>query len=219
MQAQYFCTTEGTELHYVNYDEIGQSTSDETMTVSKVTKADGKVQASYYDKIVTTKAKNNTSYTLFNWSYDGANTVCTEDLMYGPYVDSDSDPDKYNEAARLGLLEKLKFKGDNSFTIKDGAKGGESIPGPFLSGGPQHAENEVNISGAAYMGNETISTTAGKFDCVKISYLQRTKIVLKTTTLRITEWYAEGVGLVKSEAYDTKGKLDSKTLLVKIVKK
>ena len=36
MQAQYFCTTEGTELHYVNYDEIGQSTSDETMTVSKV---------------------------------------------------------------------------------------------------------------------------------------------------------------------------------------
>ena len=58
-----------------------------------------------------------------------------------------------------------------------------------------------------------------KFDCVKISYLQRTKIVLKTTTLRVTEWYAKGVGLVKSEAYDTKGNWDSKTLLVKIVKK
>ena len=54
---------------------------------------------------------------------------------------------------------------------------------------------------------------------MKISYLQRTKIVLKTTTLRVTEWYAKGVGLVKSEAYDTKGNLDSKTLLVKIVKK
>ena len=26
--AQYFCTTEGTELHYVNYDEVGQSVSD-----------------------------------------------------------------------------------------------------------------------------------------------------------------------------------------------
>lgn len=219
MQAQYFCTTEGTELHYVNYDEIGQSTSDETMTVSKVEKVDGKPQAAYYDKIVTTKAKNNTSYTLFNWSYDGANTVCTEDLMYGPYVDSDSDPAKYNEAARLGLLEKLKFKGDNSFTIKDGAKGGESIPDRSYQVVRNMLKNEVNLSGAAYMGNETISTTAGKFDCVKISYLQRTKIVLKTTTLRVTEWYAKGVGLVKSEAYDTKGNLDSKTLLVKIVKK
>ena len=177
------------------------------------------LQAAYYDKIVTTKAKNNTSYTLFNWSYDGANTVCTEDLMYGPYVDSDSDPDKYNEAARLGLLEKLKFKGDNSFTIKDGAKGGESIPDRSYQVVRNMLKNEVNVSGAAYMGNETISTTAGKFDCVKISYLQRTKIVLKTTTLRVTEWYAKGVGLVKSEAYDTKGNLDSKTLLVKIVKK
>ena len=148
MQAQYFCTTEGTELHYVNYDEIGQSTSDETMTVSKVEKVDGKLQAAYYDKIVTTKAKNNTSYTLFNWSYDGANTVCTEDLMYGPYVDSDSDPDKYNEAARLGLLEKLKFKGDNSFTIKDGAKGGESIPDRSYQVVRNMLKNEVNVSGA-----------------------------------------------------------------------
>ena len=34
--AQYFCTTEGTELHYVNYDEVGQSVSDETMTVKNI---------------------------------------------------------------------------------------------------------------------------------------------------------------------------------------
>lgn len=43
-------------------------------------------------------------------------------------------------------------------------------------------------------------------------------MVLKTTTWRVTEWYAVGVGLVKSEAYDTKGKLAAKTLLVKVVK-
>ena len=36
MQAQYFCTNEGVELHYVNYDEVGQSTSDETATVTNV---------------------------------------------------------------------------------------------------------------------------------------------------------------------------------------
>ena len=28
--AQYFCTIEGAELHYVNYDEAGQSVSNET---------------------------------------------------------------------------------------------------------------------------------------------------------------------------------------------
>lgn len=61
-------------------------------------------------------------------------------------------------------------------------------------------KNEINISGAAYMGEEKVSTTAGKFDCIKISYLKRTKIVLKTETVRVTEWYAEGIGLVNQKA-------------------
>ena len=65
-QAQYFCTSEGSELHYVNYDEVGQSTSNETITVKNVQREGNTVKASYYDKIVTTKANNNTSYTLFN---------------------------------------------------------------------------------------------------------------------------------------------------------
>ena len=216
--AQYFCTTEGTELHYVNYDEVGQSVSDETMTVKNILQEGNTVKASYYAKIVTTKAKNNTSYTLFNWSYDGKNTVCTEDLMYGPYIASDSDPDKYDEVARMMMLDDRKFKGDNSFTIKDSAQGGETIPDRSYQLILNMLKNEVNISGAAYMGEEQVHTRAGKFDCIKISYLMRTKIVLKSKTLRVTEWYAKGVGLVKSEAYDTKGKLDSKTLLVKIDK-
>lgn len=216
--AQYFCTASGTELHYVNYDEVGQSVSTETMTVKNVVRNGSAVQASYYDKIVTTKAKNNTSYTLYNWQYDKGTTVCTEDLMYGPYIDSDSDPDKYNEAARLGLLEDRKFKGNNSFSITDEAKAGNSLADrnyQLIQGMLKH---EITISGATCMGTEKVSTTAGKFDCVKISYLKRTKIVLKTSTLRVTEWYAQGFGLVKSESHDMKGKLTGKTLLVKVVK-
>lgn len=65
------------------------------------------------------------------------------------------------------------------------------------------------------MGEEQISTTAGKFHCIKISYLKRTKILLKTTNQRVTEWYAEGTGLVKSETYNMEGELEGKTLLVK----
>ena len=178
--AQYFCTKNGTELHYVNYDEAGQSISNVTTTVKNVTNEDGKTLADYYSKKVTTKTN-------------------------GP-------------TAKAALQEDKKFDGDNSFTLSDNAKAGESMPDRSYKLILNMLKNEINISGAAYMGNETVSTTAGKFDCIKISYLKRTKIVLKTTTLRITEWYAKGVGLVKSEAYDTKGKSYGKTLLTKIVK-
>ena len=87
--AQYFCSEEGTELRYVNYDGAGQGISDENITVTNVTKEGSLLRACYFDKIVTTKAKDNTTYTLYNWSYDGEKTVCAEDLMYGPYIDSD----------------------------------------------------------------------------------------------------------------------------------
>lgn len=218
MQAQYFCTTQGTELHYVNYDEAGQSLSNETVTVYNVVKNASGESAQYLAKIVTNKTKNNTSYTLYNWNYDGNVTTCQEDLMYGPYIKSDSDPAKYDSKARQAMAEELKLKGDNSFSIKKHASAGESIPDRTYSLISNMLKNEINISGAAYMGEEKVSTTAGKFDCIKISYLKRTKIVLKTETLRVTEWYAEGIGLVKSESYNTKGEPDGKTILVKIVK-
>lgn len=218
MQAQYFCTTQGTELHYVNYDEAGQSLSNATVTVYNVVKNASGESAQYLAKIVTNKTKNNTSYTLYNWNYDGNVTTCQEDLMYGPYIKSDSDPAKYDSKARQAMAEELKLKGDNSFTIKKHASAGESIPDRTYSLISNMLKNEINISGAAYMGEEKVSTTAGKFDCIKISYLKRTKIVLKTETVRVTEWYAEGIGLVKSESYNTKGKPDGKTILVKIVK-
>ena len=192
IQAQYFCTAEGTRLHYVNYDEAGQSVSDEEIVVS---------------------------YTLYNWTYDGAVTTCTEDLMYGPYIDSDSDPARYDTAARLEWLEKLKFKGDNSFAIKDGAKAGENLPDRKFQWIRNMLKNDVSISGVSYMGTELVHTRAGKFDCVKISYLKRTKVILKTTTLRVNEWYAEGVGLVKSESFNMDGEQEGKTLLVKVEKK
>lgn len=218
MQAQYFCTTQGTELHYVNYDEAGQSLSNETVTVYNVVKNASGESAQYLAKIVTNKTKNNTSYTLYNCNYDGNVTTCQEDLMYGPYIKSDSDPAKYDSKARQAMAEELKLKGDNSFTIKKHASAGESIPDRTYSLIFNMLKNEINISGAAYMGEEKVSTTAGKFDCIKISYLKRTKIVLKTETVRVTEWYAEGIGLVKSESYNTKGEPDGKTILVKIVK-
>lgn len=216
-RAQYFCTEQGTVLHYVNYDNAGQSLSDETFTVTDAGKdAQGKTYAHYLGKIVTTKSKNNTSYTRYNWSYDGKQTFSTEDLMYGPYINSDSDPDKYDEKARTAMLDELKWKGDNTLILADQAKAGTAMPDRTYSYIRSMLKNEVTVSGANYLGTERISTTAGKFDCTKISYIERTKIVLKSSSIRVTEWYAKGIGLVKRETFNMKGEPAGKTLLVSI---
>lgn len=216
MQAQYFCTTPNTELHYVNYDEAGQSISNVTASVQNVGQAKNSLVADYLCKIVTTKSKGNTSYSLIRWSYEGQKTICEEDLMYGLYIGADMDPGKYDETARMKMMHDHKYKGDNTFFILDSSKAGDEYPDRFYQVAENMVKAETTISGVTVMGKETVSTTGGKYNCIKISYLKRNKIVLKSTNQRVVEWYAKGIGLVKSETYDMKGNLDGKTLLVKV---
>lgn len=219
VHAQYFCTRQGTELEYVNYDGAGQSVSNETVSVTNVQNQEQKSYALYFTKIVENKTKDNTSYTLRHWTYEKGKSVCVEDLMYGPYIDSDSDPSIYNEEIRQALAAEKKWKGDNSFTLSDAAQAGESLPDRAYSYLNGVLKNEVTISGVSCMGRDSVNTVAGNFDCMKISYLKRIKVVLKTTTVRVNEWYAKGIGLVKSQSFDMKGKQYGKTLLVKIKEK
>lgn len=53
---------------------------------------------------------------------------------------------------------------------------------------------------------ESISTSAGTFECYKISYTVVTDMLFKVETKGI-EWIAKKVGAVKTEIYDKKGKL------------
>jgi len=67
------------------------------------------------------------------------------------------------------------------------------------------------------VGNrETLTTPAGKFDCIKIKQDVVTKTGF-TVTIETVQWYAEGVGVVKSESY-RKDKLIGYSELTKLEK-
>ncbi len=64
---------------------------------------------------------------------------------------------------------------------------------------------------------EKITTTAGTFDCVKISYDIEMKMLF-TIKASAIQWFAKNVGVVRQENYNKKGKLDSYSLITKITK-
>lgn len=78
---------------------------------------------------------------------------------------------------------------------------------------------EVQIINRKVLKNETLSTPAGNFDCVLISSDREMKMEMamgRSTTMSSKQWLAEGVGMVKSEEYDQKGNLISKSILTKL---
>jgi len=59
---------------------------------------------------------------------------------------------------------------------------------------------------------ETITVPAGTYECFKITYDVESKVIFKVQG-KAAEWYAKGIGMVKQETYDSKGKITGSTLL------
>ena len=62
-------------------------------------------------------------------------------------------------------------------------------------------------------GKEKLTTPAGTFDCFIMEETVTTKAMMHKEVEKTVSWYAYGVGLVKENTYDKKGKLVSTTLL------
>lgn len=70
----------------------------------------------------------------------------------------------------------------------------------------------INITNRKVEAIEKITTPAGTFDCFKISYDIETKMMMKIQSKGI-DWIAKEVGVVRSETYDGKGKLQGYSVL------
>ena len=64
----------------------------------------------------------------------------------------------------------------------------------------------VNVTDRVVEARENKETAAGSFDCIVLSQKVSTKMIVNVQASS-KEWYAEDVGLVRSESYNKKGKL------------
>ncbi|WP_411032399.1 hypothetical protein [Spongiimicrobium sp. 3-5] len=75
----------------------------------------------------------------------------------------------------------------------------------------------IHILNRKVVGEETVTTPAGTFDCSIITYDTELKMGMKQQNSS-KQWMAPGVGLVKQEDYNKKGKLMSSSLLTSFSK-
>ncbi len=73
----------------------------------------------------------------------------------------------------------------------------------------------TTVSGSSkVVAKENVTTDAGSFDCFKVESEVNTKAMMSNTKVSSASWYAKGIGAVKTETYDKKGKVQSVQELV-----
>lgn len=145
------------------------------------------------------------------------------------------DADKDNQEAYQRIVSKYKDKGKDviekkweKYSKRIYAKGRvhlpitdtilphESIPASRYKYKATFAYKfKASIKGE-YLGTEVLKTEAGTFSCAKIQYIFHRKALWMSSKDTVTEWYAKGIGLVKSETHSKKGEL-IKTCILKSI--
>lgn len=81
-----------------------------------------------------------------------------------------------------------------------------------IKGGMTMFNITVNFINRKVVSMEKITTLAGTYSCYKISYDIESK-GMGATTIHKIDWMAEGMGIVRSETYDQKNKLQGYSVL------
>lgn len=201
----FFPFKKGASLEFTHYDQKDRVTSTTMQKVSVIEDkgAEG-LQAEIEAKVNDDKDKE-----VMNSTYK---VICKDNILYmdltmmmPQLTESISSMDVTMTGDDLQLPAKLtagQALPDATMQIKAG------------SGGMNIISMTIEIVDRKVEGKETIETPAGTFDCFKIRQTTKTKMLVGKT-FESVEWYAEGVGMVKSETYDKKGRVDSYTLLTK----
>lgn len=202
----YFPFEVGKQLSYEYYDGKDKLTSSSTYVVTDLT-TDGDAQ------IATMNSK----------SYDKKGELLSE-ANFEASCSGDQLEINITDMMNPGMMASMSgfdISIDGTpYVIPNDLKVGNALPDGActVQGGPQGMnvmKMTFNFTDRQVEAVEQLSTDAGTFECYKISYNLSFKMIV-SKTYKIVEWYAKDVGLVRSETYNKKGKLESYQRLVSV---
>ncbi len=82
---------------------------------------------------------------------------------------------------------------------------------------PIQISMQIDMKNRVVEGKEKIETPAGSFDCYKLTYDMVMDFMMGSTRMKNVQYITKKFGAVRTETYDSDGKLQSYTILEKII--
>lgn len=120
------------------------------------------------------------------------------------------------EAEFRAYCKVIRSEGRIAIPLSSTAKVGEEMPECRYLQKSGFFKMWAFLKKGKYEGVEKVHTPAGDFDCVKVSYQLKGKIMLFSMSEYCVDWYALGIGMVKSQETDKRGRVKTTTLLHQI---
>ena len=213
----FYTMEKGTYYETANYNRKDKLQSKQEHTVTEITPTDNGYQATISMKATDRKGETITEGDL--------TMICDGDVIKldmqsmlnfmkelqnieGAEIDIESDHILLPAVLEVG---QVLPESNTTFNMSMGA------------GGPIGAATvNATIRDRTVAGQEDITTPAGTFSCYKITYNLSVNMKImgmgRQTDYSGSEWIAEGVGMVRNEQYDKKGKLTSYSILTQAKK-
>lgn len=179
----------------------------------------GKKKTETYTSVVNVEKVNDSTFITLGDFVPKMNEKMKDTLFYQKvaYANNNTliylqDGESLNKKDMTSAKAKFDTNGKICLLLNEKRQKGEKIESDEMTIRIKPVTMTVSMKGQ-YEGTETISTPAGKFDCVKVTYSMKVKFFMFSDESQVTEWYAKGVGLVKHEESSRKlGQKMTKTL-------
>jgi len=203
----YYPKTQGATLEYKSFDKKDKLTGRSTQKVKEIIENGDVLKATIEYQSFDAKGKD-----LGTNEY----TVKCEKGVYS--VDMKSFLDAQTMAAYKDMkidITSNSLEMPSEMNVGDQLKEGKLVVSISSEGMPIMTMT-TTIADRKVEAKESVTTEAGTFECFKITYTITTKMMIGMR-FEVAEWFADGVGSVKTESY-SKGNKMSSTVLTSIKK-
>ncbi len=209
-QETFFPTTEGTVMVYNTFNKKGKQSSGARYTIKNVKKDGDNMDITYLIESLNPKDE-----LVYN---DEITIQLRGDVLY---VDMSNFVNKAAFQQDGQMPADIKVTG-NDMQLPTNISPGQTLPDANIDMemkmGIMNMKMGAQVTDRKLETIEDVTVPAGTFKAYKFtSNVTATALGINMKTQN-TDWYAKGIGMVKSETYNKKGKLASSTELIELKK-
>lgn len=204
----YYPSVVGQSWEVTNYNARDKVESIQKSKVISSEQADGGLLVTIAVTSFDNNEKETTNHQFTTFCKDGNFSIDMKAFM-NPGTMQSEDVQLQIEAKNMDIPTKLYA--------------GQKLPESWMKismqmeGMPSMGTQTINIKNRVVEGFESVTTPAGTFECVKISYDTEMKSMF-SITLKSVSWYSIGAGVVRTDTFDSKGKPQGSSVLTKFSK-